>query len=141
MLGVLLSWFWIHSVMDQWSNQTLWVRYLLSWFWVHSVIEHIFDQTLCVANFTELILGTFSNWNVIKSDTLCQLFYWVDIGYIWYCTSDLRRHYVLDILMSWIWVYSVIDYWTTQILCFRYFTALILDKFGNWPVNQSGNQC
>ena len=44
---------------------------LLSVFWFHLVIEQSLKQTLYVRYFTDLIWGSFGNWPVIKSDTLC----------------------------------------------------------------------
>ena len=40
LLAILLSWFWIHSVIDQWLQQTVTVSYLIAWvLCVHSVID------------------------------------------------------------------------------------------------------
>ena len=48
---------------------------LLGVFWVSLVIDQLLNQTLCVSYFTDLVLGSFGNWSVIKADTLCYLFY------------------------------------------------------------------
>ena len=63
MLAVLISGFWVNLVVDLWLNQKLCVRYS-----------------------TQYVLGSFGNWSVIKAETMCELFYYVNLVYIWYCT-------------------------------------------------------
>ena len=44
-------------------------------------------------------------------------------------------------LLSWFWVYSVIEQLLKQTLGFVYFTELILSPFGNCPVIIIDNMC
>ena len=44
---------------------------LLSGFGLDLAIYQKLNQTLCVSYFTQSILGSFNNWPVIKSDTIC----------------------------------------------------------------------
>ena len=43
---------------------------IMSWFWVQSVIEQGLNQKLRVRYFTELNLGLIDNFPVIKADTI-----------------------------------------------------------------------
>ena len=54
-------------------------------------------------------------------------FYWIDCGF--------------DFLLSWFWVHLVIDQWIKRTLCVSYITGLMLETFGNWPVNKSDTMC
>ena len=59
-------------MIDQLLKQTLsLLGILLSWFGVHSVIDHWINQTLCVSYFTEFIWGIFDNWLVNKEYNMC----------------------------------------------------------------------
>ena len=44
---------------------------LISGFWLHSLIDQFLTHKICVSYSTELILGTFGIEPVIKSETLC----------------------------------------------------------------------
>ena len=67
---------------------------LLSIFWFLSVIGQWLQQPLFVSYFTGWVLVSFGNRPVITANTLCQIFYWVYFGLIWYLSSDYSRHYV-----------------------------------------------
>ena len=43
------------------------------------------------------------------------------------------RGYVLDHLLSLLWVHLVLDKWFKQTLCVKYFTELFLGSFDNVP--------
>ena len=81
--------FLVHFVIDQWIKQTLCLAILLGTIWVYLVVDLWLKHTLCVVYFTELIWVTVVNWPVIKVDTLCWIFYWVHLVYIWYWKSIL----------------------------------------------------
>ena len=77
-----MSWVWVHSVIDQLLNQQLYVRYFTKLNLCLLIDWPLIKAETCVRYFTELIWGTFSNQQVIKPETMCYLFYWVDLGYI-----------------------------------------------------------
>ena len=58
MLSILLKWFMIDLAIDQWSKQTIYVRY-----------------------FNEFILGLLRNLPVIKADAMCYILYWVGLKF------------------------------------------------------------
>ena len=62
---------------------------LLNWFLIHSLIDQLLNQTLQVRYFTDLVLGSFGNWPVIKADYMCYLSCRVGFGNIQIITIDL----------------------------------------------------
>ena len=74
-------------------------------------------DTLC-KKFMNVILVSISNEPVIKSDTLCYLFYWF---------------FFLD--------YLVVGQLLNQTLCVGYFTELVLLSVVNGPVTKSDILC
>ena len=45
------------------------------------------------------------------------------------------KDYVLDNLLTILWVHLVLDNWLKQTLCFSCFVDIILESFGNVPMN------
>ena len=70
-------------VIDWWKEKHYMLDILQNQFWVQYVFEQWWNQTLCDSYFTDMILGLFDNWPVTKSDTVCKLFYLVDLGFNW----------------------------------------------------------
>ena len=101
---------------------------------VYSEIDQWLKQTLYVSYFTNFIWGSFNNWPVDIEYALCYLFILNDFDFSRWLSSNLIRHFLLDILLSWFLVYSVIDKWLNKRICLRYITEFILVVFGNWPV-------
>ena len=112
-----------------------------TWFLVHLVIDQWIKQTICVRYFTGLSLVAFSDFPINKADTMCFIIFWVDYGYIWYWSSDWSRNYVLDILMSWLWVNLELNQWLDQTLRVCYFTWMILVIFSIGPVIKADTMC
>ena len=82
---------------------------LLSWFWVYSMIEQWLNQTLCIRYFTEFIQGTFGNWTVIKSDTLCELFYRVE-PQLYHNCQNVCQHWCS---IYWSLICYIINKWSS----------------------------
>ena len=70
MLSVLMSWFWVHSLIYKWWKQTIYVSYSSELIVVQFLIALWLNQTLCGSYFTEVVLGLIGTWPVNKADNL-----------------------------------------------------------------------
>ena len=98
------------------------------------------SDTLCLL-FTGLIFSSFSNWPLIKAYHMCLLFYWVDFGFSSWLNSNQSGHSVIAIILSVVWVHSVIYNKLKQTLFFGKFTEFILSSICDWPVNKLDTLC
>ena len=73
---------------------------------VNLVIEHVFKQTICISCFTKINLCCFTTRPLEKSDIMCGIIYWYELGNIWYLRSDLSRHTMLAMSLRFILVVS-----------------------------------
>ena len=122
------DWNW-HSVLS-----------IFSWFWVVWESDQWLKQTIYVIYYTELILGTFGNLPVNKSDTMSYLFQRLILS-IFGNLPVIKSDTMLDFSLSWFRGKLIIDMWLHKTLCVRYFTELIWGTFGNWPVNKVYTMC
>ena len=81
---------------------------LLCWFGWHLVIYECLNMTHCVRCFTKIHLDCFMILPVTKSDTMSELIYCVDCGYIWSLKSDLIKHSLLGISIRFILFFCMI---------------------------------
>ena len=76
------SWWDSRNLSEGIGSTSLFFRYFTELILIQSKCYQQFKQTLCVSYFTELVFGSIDNWPVIKSDTLCELYSWVDFRFI-----------------------------------------------------------
>ena len=82
--NLLLKTYYFHTIWHRRASNIICIFHVISsrikFYWGNC---SIFVELISRLLFTELIMGTFDNWPVIKSDSLCWLIYWVSFWYIW----------------------------------------------------------
>ena len=82
---------------------------LLCWLLLHLFIEEWLNQTQFVRYYTKIYFGFLMILSVHKSDTMCQLSYCVVCVYIMSLKIDLNRHTLLAVSLRFI-LFSLHDF-------------------------------